>query len=290
VSSGHVVSYSEISTFRLCPHKHDLAYRQRWVAPEESPALRKGKLFHLVLENHYKALRQAQRDGTEVTADDLMRVVAPLLYNPETGDWYDEVAELVGWMYAGYVQHWGIERERILAVEYEAEVPLPTLTGRRSRFYLKMKLDLITEDGMGRRWIWDHKTGRDLPTERELAIDDQFGLYIWGLRSLNKRIFGTIYNAARTQRNVSKAQPLDERFSRTLLYRTDEELNTIAKEAFLTASRAYAIKPGLAERAPDSDLCRWKCSFTESCLAGRKGLDEVAFMLDRGYVQDWTRH
>lgn len=290
-NSIHVVSYSEIQTFRQCPHRHDLAYRRRWTGGS-SPALDKGKLWHAVMEAHYKLIMAAQREGREITAEEIFKAIAPMLWT-SSGEPKGEIEDLIAWMYQGYVEKYGIDQPawKILAVEHEAEVWLPTDRGTRSNFKLKIKIDLITEDRMGRRWLWDHKSGQNLPTDKELAINDQFGLYTWALRKLRKKVFGAIHNAARTQRNKDpKTQTLDNRMSRTLMYRTDRELDTIAIEAWRTMSRAYAIPAGKAERAPNEDTCRWRCGFTEPCLAGRKGVDEEQFLRDLGFVVDKTRH
>jgi len=115
----------------------------------------------------------------------------------------------------------------------------------------------------------DHKSGADLPSERELDLDDQFGLYTWGLRKLGVAVFGSIYSAARTRQTI-EPKTLEERFSRTRLYRTDQELETLAREAWATARAFYRYRVGQEPRAPDSDRCRWRCPFTEPCLLGRK--------------------
>lgn len=102
--------------------------------------------------------------------------------------------------------------------------------------------------------VMTHNSGKDLPTNKELDIDDQFGLYTWGCRQLGAPVFGAYYNAARTYQHKEE-RPLEERFSRTRLYRTDRELDTIAHEAFLTARTAYNYESGDAPRAPDTDRC-----------------------------------
>lgn len=287
-----IVSYSEISSFRQCPHKHMLGYRERWQTETRSPALAKGTLFHSVMEQHYTAVRRMQRGKVE-RADlsaYIMKKISPLLWN-EGGD-QNEVQELVHWMYDGYVDHYGYDDDwEIIAIEHAAEVALPTLTGRKSQFKLKVKIDLIARHKETEKlYVWDHKSGMNLPSDKELAIDDQFGLYTWAMRQLGRKVWGSLYNAARTQRNKTEGQTLESRHSRTPLYRTDKELDIIAIEAYLTAKRAYAIKEGLAERAPNTQDCKWKCEFLEPCLAGRKGMDERQFLKDIGFVQNFERH
>ena len=290
-------SFSEVDTARQCLHKHDLGYKQRWKRPTTSPALAKGTLWHEVLETHYlelMATQPGQHEGVEYMPDTrLDRAVAavkPLLFTPG-GDPLNEVAELVAWMYAGYIESYGIDEQwRILGVEYATEVWLPTLTGARSMFRLKLKIDLVVRQD-GHIWVVDHKSGRDLPTKKQLDINDQFALYMWALRQLGKPVFGSLHNAARTQRNKDpNTQPLDKRFSRTRLTRTDVELDTVAREAYQMLRAAWAIPIGQAPRSPSDDLCKWRCDFLEPCLFGRKGNDERRMLEELGFVQDFTRH
>lgn len=304
MAKAQVVSFSEIDTFRQCPFKHELSYKERWVAPTTPPALARGTAWHAMLEAHYSAIRDFDRNITLAESDTRQheliwqeaqlaayRRLLELGLPPEEED-------LLRWMYQGYCQQWegedwGIKAgTRVLAVEHAAEVWLPTDRGGRSRFKLKLKIDLVVRAD-GKLWIVDHKSGRDLPKQKELDIDDQFGLYAWGMRQLGKDVFGSVHNAARTQRNkdqVKHHQPLDERFSRTRLARTDKELAHLAIDAYRAAKMAYSLKPGEAPRAPNADTCKWRCSYTEPCLLGRKGLNDRELLRDMGFTQDFERH
>lgn len=285
------VSWSEIDTYRQCPHKHDLTYRQRWVGKTTAPALMRGSLFHKVLEAHYRSLME--RPGDLVSA----RRQAEqwwLEWRREWGGENGEEADLVWWMYEGYVEQWGADPDwEIRGVEQKLEVPIPTAAGRPSRFILKMQIDLIVRDRTmgGKLFIVDHKSGAELPKRKNLDMADQFSLYMWGMRALGYPVFGSMWNAARTRRLKTKESALSDRFCRELLARTDHELNTIMRETYATARKAYAAK-AITERHPDADRCQWACSFTEACLLGRKTSDqrERQFLLDTGYVVDDTRH
>jgi hypothetical protein len=285
------VSYSEIDTGRQCPHKHELAYKQRWVSPSTSQALSRGTAWHTILEGHYRIIQEWQRGGQEWSDTELRSKLwwSARQVLAQAG----EEADLLEWMYEGYLEMYGLDLEyKILAVEHAPEVYLPTPTGGRSRFKLKMKMDLIVR-WKGNIWILDHKSCKDLPKSKELDIDDQFGLYTWGMRQLGRPVFGSIHSAARTQRNKNQErfpQPLEERFDRKLLQRTDAELDCIAVEAYKTAKALYSWAPGEAPRSPNTDTCRWRCDYTTQCLLGRKGVDEQQILHDSGFVRDPTRH
>ena len=297
----HTVSWSEIDCFRQCPLKHELAYKQRWSKPPvEGSPLSRGSLFHLVMENHYSALRA--RDvfgrGSNKSAEHIAMIDA-LLNRGHRKPLQTEEQALVEWMYDGYVECYGDDLDwEVVAVEYANEFWLPTERGGRSNYKVKMKIDLVIKHRpTGLLWVVDHKSNKELPTDRMLELDDQFGLYVWGMRRLGKRVAGAIHNSCRTfqYKDPSKPYPLDSRFKRTMLYRTDEELDTIAVEAYKTARRAWAqTREGDAERTPNSDTCRWRCDYTETCLGARKDRDPAGYLNNSltlgGFTQNRERH
>lgn len=301
-----IVSYSELDTFRQCPLKHALAYKQRWTKEKaEDSALSKGTLWHKVLEAHYSYLRTVQQAKQELGSswvipatcdaeilDDCFNRggVRELLQDTRTGG-QTEVQELIQWMYEGHVAQWGIDRNwQILAVEHNAVVPLRNEKGNRTRFHLKLKIDLIVRDKRtGTIEIVDHKSGKDLPKKMELDLDDQFGLYTWGCRELGMQARSSIHNAARTQRNKGP-MALEDRFSRTQMYRTDQELSNLALDAYRAARVAYSPINEVPFSSPDPRQCGWKCDLKEVHLAARKGIPIKLALRDFGFAQNFERH
>lgn len=320
------VSFSELTTARQCPLKHQLAYVERWSKePAKDSPLTKGTAWHLAMEAHYGTIQKAQQERRRPLLTLCEHAVEQALGETDT-----ELADLVWWMYRGYVDQYGTDEGwRVLAVEHNAVCRLPLPDGRASQFELKVKIDLIVADVTQRKpktWIVDHKSCKNLPSQKELDLDDQFGLYHWALRSMGKRVFGEIHNAARTQRNLGdfpenvarwqakkdagekagarpKTQTLDERFKRTPMSKTQAELDTIASEAYRTARNRYRDQAEIErarkqhpdrtyepDRHTDPDQCRWRCDFTEQCLAGRKGLEMRPFLYDVGFRQNFERH
>lgn len=299
-----IVSYSELDTMRQCPLKHELAYVHRYTKkqPPDS-ALSKGTMWHAVLEAHYRTIQAAQREDVADTAKllkDCRLAAEQVLDNADP-----DLADLGWWMYDGFTSLYGTDEDwRILAVEHNATCRLLTPRGTRSGFYLKMKIDVvIKERRTGNIKVVDHKSGKDLPSKKSLDLDDQFGLYTWGLRQMGKKVFGQVYDAARTTRLKADVQvpgttPLDERYRRIPLYRTDKELTQVALEAYLSASARYrqqaeVNKLGIeSPRHTNPQTCSWRCDFEEACLFGRKaGVGRThQFLRDQGFVQDFTRH
>lgn len=290
-----IVSPSELSTLRQCPAKHENAYKERWTGAEPGVALVKGTRWHEALELHYGILHLWQKGEGPATMSESDVLEVCMNAVDELLDANDPIDEIVWWMYLGHCDLYGADLQwKILAVEFKDEYWLPTDRGGRSRFKLKCKIDLVVRDlRSGTNWIVDHKSGKDLPKDKELDLDDQFGLYEWAMRSAGRQILGTVHSAARTHRNVDQnrhPQPLDERFRRKRMSRTPTELETIAVEAYRTFRTGYGYAPGEAPRSPNPDTCRWRCDYTEPCLMSRKGVDRHEALVSFGLHQDFTRH
>lgn len=302
------ISWSEVSTYRSCPHKHELQYLERWsMTPPDHTALGKGIMYHLAMETHYNAIKAGEEP--KVAVHNLM------------GEWRRvgrdvDTIELIEWMYDGHVRLYGNDEQwEVIAVEYAFEFPLLDADGKPTGFKLKGKIDVIVRDReTGRVFVVDHKSCSALPKQRELDLDDQMGLYLWGLKKLGKNPMGAIYSAARTAMNKGdkpgaveaweqakaagekpgarpKPQELTDRFSRTYLTRTPRELDVIALETLATARSMYS-PDNAHERHPDTDRCKWMCGMLEACLIGRKTTParERAFLVDIGFEQRFERH
>ena len=297
--SEHIVSYSELDTYRQCPLKHHWAYKERWKRPVDPDGpLAKGSLWHLVLETHYLALM-----GGAVESE-IHQLIRPLLYDEQTG-MQTPTQSLIEWMYDGYVAKWGMDDQwEILAVEYPFVINLADPDGNPSPYDIKGKIDLVVRNrDNGTIWVVDHKSGSNLPDQMDLEIDDQFGLYVWALNQPGHdhwKPTGAIHSAARTTRNQAdmdgytgkaKPQTLEQRYRRTYLNRSETELKSIALDAWAVASNAY---PTSDDRpmysAPDPRSCGWKCDYKEVHLLARKGKDPHRALTEYGFEQDWTRH
>lgn len=305
------VSPSELDTMRQCPLRHQLLYHERWTkSATESHPLGFGTIWHRVLEQHYRVIKMAQDEAqrTEGTSwwefdhGEIKQLAREEVNDVLVGVADDEVRERIDWMYRGHVEMYDIDPDwQLMAVEFPCEVALPGPPGFDTpfEFRLKMKIDLVVKEA-GRIWIVDHKSCKNLPKNVELDLDDQFGLYQWGMRQLGYNVFGLVHDAARKEQ-LKREMTLDERFRRTPLSRGEVELNRIALEAWQTAHERYRglyenvelrrkgidIEP---QRHPQPSQCGWKCDFTEACIAGRKGIDMRDYVYRKGYRQDRSRH
>lgn len=300
-----IVSYSELDTFRQCPLKHHILYGQRWTKPPKpDSALTKGSLYHKVMEEHYRIIKAYQdahrgKNPKEGSAeeDELLAeakaAVWPMLWDGQAGRWHNDVAELIAWMYEGHVKNYGTMPEwRIVGVEHQIITPLRNERGRRTHYHLKAKIDLIVRlRSTGGLWVVDHKSGAQLPTDMDLDIDDQFGLYTWAMREVNKPVTGTIHAANRTQRNKSE-MTMQQRMKLTFLNRDQVELDNLALDAYNVARAAHPPKsaPVIRYSSPDPRQCGWKCDLKEPHLLMRRGRKPAEVLREYGYKIDRTRH
>jgi hypothetical protein len=315
------VSFSELDTFRQCPKKHDLAYNGRWQRDsDDRSALGLGSLWHRVLEVHYKTIMKAQRKGYpdgklywDVSEDDLrtacLDAVESLLREMlEDEQREPEVIEILMWMYEGHLEVFGLDEQYdILGAETTALMTLKNADGSDSWVRIKVKLDLIVRDEKGHIWVIDHKSassiGRD---DMDHDWNDQFGLYVAVMRKQGLKVFGAIHSAALKKPNKGdfikpgmdgykasmKETPLENRFKRTRLNRTEAECESIMQDAVADAKLAYS-EANHKRRHANPDTCKWKCDFKEACIFGRRTNNEenVLLTLQRtGFAQEPTRH
>lgn len=309
-----VVSYSELSTYRDCPLKHALTYKQRWSKPpEEGSPLAKGTLWHEVMEIHYRAIQKHQQgELTEEAAKDTIAAqLSVLLWDQTTGE-QSELQSLIWWMYQGYIERYGFDPQwEILAVEVKFQARLRGASGD-SPYILKGKLDLVIRDRKSQKiWVVDHKSGANLPVEEDLDLADQFGLYIWLMQEAGIPVIGAIHSANRTTRNAGdkpenqdeegnplkaswKKQTLDQRMKRTLLTRGKKELENIARDAYAVAVNAYpeaiGMEPLPIYSVPSTMSFAWKGEWRDVYLMIRKGRHPKSVLEELGFVQNFERH
>lgn len=300
-----IVSYSELDTYRQCPLKHHILYGQRWTKPSKADgALAKGSLYHKVMEEHYRLIKAYQdankgknpKEGSQEEADLLeacKQVILELCWDSTTGDWFSPIHELIWWMYEGHISLYGAMPEwRIKGVEHQIITPLRDERSRKTRYHLKAKMDLVIRHRFnGGLWVVDHKSGANLPTDMDLEIDDQFGLYTWAMRQVGKPVIGSLHAANRTQRNKS-FMPLDTRMKLTYLNRDDKELENLALDAYRVAWNAHPPKSSGPKpySSPDPRTCGWKCDIKEPHLLMRRGRKPSEVLREYGFKIDRTRH
>lgn len=255
-------SWTEISAYRQCPHKHALSYVDGWREPTMSAPLVKGIAWHEVMEHHYRGIKL----GAEVEALEAIVELLTDTYGAKDPEHpQHDIGTMLAWMYDGYREVWATDDRQweVIDVEGEIEVELPSGIKLIGRYDIVMRLQ--------RRFVWvvDHKAMGDLPKKKELDLDDQTPIYIEGVRrKLGLPVRGAMLNVAKTKKLV-RPMTMTERFARYPIFRSDREIAQVLADADATAQKAKTLDTA-RERHPDPQTCRWRCPFTEPCLAGRR--------------------
>lgn len=272
-----VVRHSELKDFAQCPLKHRFAWVEGYRSPD-SEASSLGTAWHLVMANHYRAIKQLQDEAGECAWLDMgMQIeenhgqISKFIRARFEG----EMRDTLTWMYDGYVEKWGLDPHwRVLSVEQTLIVPFVEPTGHRSRYRYQWTTDLLVQDmelAGEPLVVIDHKSTKNPIGRVDIDLDDQYGNYTWAWRRSGKPVLMQVCNQAKTAK-LKRPMTLQERFSRTPGYRTDRELIEIEQDS-LAKAKASRTKAN-RERpysAVDPRVCGWKCDYTEVHLALRKG-------------------
>jgi hypothetical protein len=270
---GPTSSWTEISTYRQCPHRHKLQYTDRWKSPKTALPLELGILWHEIMDLHYSGIKEEGAPRIEAIID--------LLNKNGARDPDHKFGPTALWMYDGY-REWAKVEDRkwkeIVEVETAFEVPLLDtgilLTGR---------IDLLVI-AWRHLWVVDHKASKTLPNDRELDLDDQTPLYIWAMRQAGYDVRGAILATTRTHQ-LKRPMDDEERFLRSTVYRADEELEAVVRDAAATITQARRTDVA-HERHPDTQTCKWKCPYVEACIGGRRAAHlEDSILKGQGFRQ-----
>lgn len=274
-------SWTEIDTYRQCPHKHQLHYKAGWRPPKTAFPLARGILWHEIMDCHYNGV-QATGDVCDPGKGALGEIIELLnqhgAKNPKHPDYDLGMACL--WMYYGYRRWSRLEDQgwKIIEVEVKFDVELPNgmqLTGR---------VDLVIEY-KGHLWIVDHKATTYLPGDKETDLDDQTPIYIWAMRKLGYDVRGAWVGYTRAKQLATRELADKERFKRIPVFRPDYDLETTVAEAAASISAAYG-RDNQHQRHTNPDTCKWKCPFTEACIGGRRAPHlEQEILLSLGFKQ-----
>lgn len=302
----HIVSYSELTTARQCPLKHQLSYKERW-RKDVGGARYTGVRWHEVMAAHYLTLGNIQTRQFENGTHDhgLWKYsmqekaeVAEAVGRVMAAQPNDQTALVIAWMYQNHLTVRGFQsRYRVVDVEAGPVVPLPDAPGAKMRFELKTRIDLIVFDEITNTiWVIDHKSGaaQGKPSNKLSQLDEQFGLYAWALRQTGVKVFGSRYQWTSTYQHTSGRHLPTEYIEDCALDRTDSELNRIAEDATRTALLVYEWDHetrGAAPSSPDPELCKRRCDFANAHIAARRGtIDLREYLANTGFEIDKTRH
>ena len=193
------VTYSELRTRRRCPWKGHLEYDRRLSPVVKAPGLREGSIMDAGLNALYENHRLTGTHDLDVmlaaidcaAEDEEARIAAGTRLFEEEWQAIRERTALLKDVAALYVPWAQVQDEgvQVITRQFQGEVPVLAPSGRPStKYQLRFKPDGIVILG-GRLWLWEDKAWKIVDREslRLLTIDEQCGMYLWGLRQLIER-------------------------------------------------------------------------------------------------------
>mgnify|MGYP000847071000 FL=1 len=246
------VTYSELRTRRRCPYKGFLEYDQRLSPVVKSPGLREGTVMDAGLNALYDFYKRTGLHDIDVMLAEIdeaatreeARIESAATLMQEEWEAIREKTQLLRDVARLYVP-WAQEADAGLEVvtrQLEADVPVVAPSGRSStKYQYRFKPDgIVVKDG--ELWLWEDKAWKiiDQVSIRMLQMDEQCGMYLWGLRQLITRYeapdelaaavdkyghpVGVIYNVLRKKLPTIPKQLKDGTTSKDKAIDTTEEV------------------------------------------------------------------
>lgn len=127
--------------------------------------------------------------------------------------------------------------------------------------------DLVVEDDFGFLWVVDHKTAKSFPSETEMQLNLQFGMYALAARYLwpDRRFAGVIYNGLK---KVDPGRATTATYWRQSIRKNDAQLANLGMR--LSTSIARTAVEGPFDPHPGAH-CGWRCPYVSLCLATERG-------------------
>lgn len=193
------ITYSELRSRRRCPWRGHLEYDQRLSPVVKSPGFREGTIMDAglnALYDHHRLTGEHDVDVMLAAVDraaerEEERIASATQLMQEEWLAIRERTQLLREVAAGYVP-WARSADEGLQVitrQFQADVPVVAPSGFAStKYQFRFKPDgLVVKDG--ELWLWEDKAWKtvDQASLKLLQMDEQCGMYLWGLRRLIDR-------------------------------------------------------------------------------------------------------
>jgi PD-(D/E)XK nuclease superfamily len=194
------VGYSMVKSFRRCPKQYEYKYRRNLQRRRPAPPLIRGTIFHEMLDA--RALRSMRKPTR--TPDSILNSYAEKyaeLFREERDMYGETFVEDMARVWDNYESRYANDGWKYEASEEEVITELVGEKNGDISILYKGHLDkrIVTKY---RRWIVDHKTHKNIPTEEARFNDYQILLYLWAYNRevpKSQRADGLIWDYLRTK-------------------------------------------------------------------------------------------
>jgi hypothetical protein len=303
MSDDDHVSYSRLRTFKRCRQQWYYRYVDKLEPKIRPSVVGIGDLAHRAIAQYYK-----KHDWREAKAQFEKQY-------PDQDDLFYEILEenweVVQRMMPNYIEYAEKEDKKWfqehIHVEWEFEVPIPTVTSLRqgnwrpSKKMFRAIIDMLVRDQQKNWWVWENKFIKQSPHNfEELEYDEQTFHYLWAVRETFRRpdvlklsgvkLEGVIFNLVRHKPPMKDPNTW---VLRDKTYRTPEQVDNIGLEIALQAADLRRCEKAV-EAKDDTALiyrnffwgCR-DCPYKQVCLSDFKGYDTTPMRLNS--FQEVTR-
>ena len=251
IAVPQIYSHSRLATFEDCPKRFEYRYVLKIPTDTEGIEAFVGKRVHEVLERLYKAADRDQvpslekviyryhrlfEEGFEADRVRIVREETPV-------EFYQQMGErcLTGY----YRRHYPFDGDETLGIEQRVTFSLD----EKREYRFQGIIDRIVRARDGAIEIHDYKTGRRVPTQKQLDEDRQLALYQIGLADRYPD---------QPMRLVWHYLQQDRKLTST---RTPEQLRILSEDTMSVVDR---INTETEFKPRRSALCDW-CEYTDRC-------------------------
>jgi len=128
------------------------------------------------------------------------------------------------------------------------------------------KMDGIVVDRLGKRWLMEHKTAAQFPSDLELQLNTQVNLYMLACTQLFDDMAGVVYNIIKKVHPKKARSPV---IARKFVNRTPTEILNAQKVLARTVKKMLILD---GDFDPNPGMhCTWRCPYVQLCLADNDG-------------------
>ena len=274
---------TSLTDLLVCPRLYKYAHVLRLRSPVPSEKLDAGGITHLALADFYT---NGDVEAALQVFEDACVAATTKLQVRINGDAFEEVNAKIEKeravcrkTLAAYLP-WAQEHDKgwwanVLHVEQKFDVPVldygtgqPLVYGGAEVHHVGT-FDLVVEDSFGFVWIVDHKTAKSFPSDIEMHLNLQFGLYTLAAHQLfpERTVAGVIYNGIK---KVDPAKAKTPTHHRVHLRKTEAQLATLGERL-----SAVLVPQACGQRHDPHPgaHCGWRCPYTGLCLAEERDDD-----------------
>lgn len=203
------VSYSAVQDWRACPQRYWYSYVERLEPKVTAAPPELGRMLHHYLETYYSGVMRRSRnhlaahkhalESMNVTfAEECQQLswLAASLGESQAAKELSSLVDLAMTLARTYYRVRGKEdaqTHKVILVEQD--ISAPVVDG----VVLPGVVDLVTEDKEGRKFLWEHKTTKNVPTQGRRFRDLQTLVYVVLLEmSRGIHVDGIMWNYMRT--------------------------------------------------------------------------------------------